>query len=289
MADRTRDDLVVLAKSNVCSGVIEEPRVFTPTDGVFRNNEKFPVRITHLVMNPQPSEGIHFAGTDINIRMFDHTYLVRGLTLPAFLFANTVLGASDVITRNSAAWKFERPFILSSRDSMEVRIQVTSGIGEGRQVQVTFTGIGAQSKRPYFLCGEATLTDTDAITMDVEQFRTDGTEPIVITDVVVTCGAYLDGEGLVGGDQGDISLVNINIRQLGNGTGQWWASTTGAVPMVPALLWGISSGTAIVHRFAGDGLIWEPGEGLEAGYYAGQTETSFDINTGALFGYISVT
>ena len=68
-------------------------------------------------------------------------------------------------------------------------------------------------------------------------------------------------------------------------------AAVGPTNLIPAQLLGVLSGRAVVHKLPGDGLIWEPGEGIavEAQGLVGGGEVlnqSF-LNIAAL-GYITV-
>ena len=58
-----------------------------------------------------------------------------------------------------------------------------------------------------------------------------------------------------------------------------------------ASLLGVRSGRAVVHQFPGDGLIWEPGEGIDLriqGFPDLEEIPNVDVNI-ALTGYITIT
>jgi hypothetical protein len=124
--------------------------------------------------------------------------------------------------------------------------------------------------------------------MPTGDYRNDGAEPVLLTDMVVNTG------GIVGdADQsvGNIRNVRVQITQVGNGTGaNWMIGPTGAsAPQaVCAANLGLFSGRCIVHEFPGEGLLWEPGEGIDVSV---QGLDGFDdpaFLSIALAGYISI-
>jgi hypothetical protein len=61
-----------------------------------------------------------------------------------------------------------------------------------------------------------------------------------------------------------LPFVHVGVRQVGNGTNaDWVVGKPGTDNLAAAPAWGSYSGRALVHRFPGQGLIWEPGEGIE--------------------------
>jgi hypothetical protein len=142
------------------------------------------------------------------------------------------------------------------------------------------------SKRPYFLNSQVQLTDVVPVNMTTVDFRNDGSEPIVVTDMTMNVAGEIENVD----PTGSIGRVSIQIRQIGNGTNANWfdGPPVGPGMRMQGTLLGVTSGRAVVHQFPGDGLIWEPGEGitLEAQLLAPNTTSRLTV---AFSGYIMVT
>ncbi|MHC4717521.1 MAG: hypothetical protein ACYS5V_11160, partial [Planctomycetota bacterium] len=284
------DYVVQLAKGGIIrKGIINEPRVifdeFTidpngvPTEGspgVFINGEQFPIRLTHMLMSttylndpeqgdPVPDNPLNIQRIGLRMVFHDQFYMNRAF-LPVPVWGNKVVAASDTVSFATSAWDFVQngqPFVLSARDTIEVDVQLNdfADPDQAVPVNVVFSGIGALSKRPYLLNAEVQLTDLSVETMQPSDFRNDGSEPIVITDMTVNVGAEFGAAD----PQGDIRRVRLNVRQVGNGTNAtWFVGPTNplAVDRMQADLCGLTTGRAVVHELPGDGFLWEPGEGL---------------------------
>lgn len=304
---RNIDAMVQLAAKNLCNGVIEEPRNFYDiitlpatvntiaegTPGIFFNGEQFPIRLTHMSMAIRPN----FAGSvglderfiqrvGVRLTFHDSFYMTRDF-VPAPLWLNKVVAAADLVTQGSASLVFDRPNILSARDSLRIEMNLEQAPASPRRCAVGFTGVGAVSKRPYFLGGFADIANTNIVVLDPDGFRNDGAEPILLTDMCVNCGGERDAITA----QGDIRQLSVNVRQIGNGTqADWFKGPQVPVPVArcPAVLLGYDTGRAIVHQFPGDGLIWEPGDGITVDMRAlDASVASFPIGI-SLYGYISI-
>jgi len=162
-----------------------------------------------------------------------------------------------------------------------------------RRVAVSFTGIGMLSRRPYFLESDASVGDLNQVILPTDNFRTDGAEPVIITDMAINCSALLNDPDT---DLGDVRMVRVQVRQVGNGTNADWFTgpigVTPPLPQCPAALLGMLTGRCIVHEFPGDGLLWEPGEGLsvEMAELPGSTRDAAGIRMAiGFFGFVSVT
>lgn len=288
--------VIRLAEANVTTGVVNEPRVFYDTvtlgnpfvevDGhpnVFQNGEDFPVRVTHILAamarldaEGEPTSPAEIQRVGMQLKFHDQYYMnpyavnpfnntSRQLMTPLPAWALNPVAASDIISFGTSAWRFQRPFILSARDSIRVDVQV-DGIGSGDvfPVTVSFNGIGAKSRVPYFLTGTIYVNTAQRQTISTENYQNDGSEPIIVTSMTPHCGASLDEAD----PTGDISRVSIGVRQIGNGTNQSWVTGPTNDPplvadLVPAQVLGQLSGRAIVHRVPGDGILWAPGEGIQ--------------------------
>lgn len=305
--ERYIDYLVRLAAKNVAKGVIEEPRVYFDAfallpNGVvsegdrntFINGEQFPVRVTHATFAIRPDYN-EATGLDerqiqrMGVRFtFHDQYYQSRVFAPAPLWANKVVTGPVALAPSFSSHTFDRPVILSARDSLRVTIALETQPQTGRTVSVSFTGVGLLSKRPYFLGSEVLVSDTAPHVLNTADFRNDGAEPIALTDWVVHCSA--DVADPVGA--GDIRQVRVQIRQVGNGTqADWCIGPTSPAPLAqcPATLLGTTQGRAVVHRFPGEGLIFEPGEGIIVqGIALDQSSEGLVLACG-LTGYIALT
>lgn len=309
---RDIDYLVALASKNIREGIIEEPRVYydtfvlqadqieTPSKpDIFINGEQFPVVITHMaaairpdytqaVPNPTLDER-YIQRMGLRLTFHDQYYQSRDF-VPLPLWLNKVVAAGDLVTEGTSAWTLDRPFVLSARDSMRVTVALEApndDLNDTRRATVSFTGTGMLSKRPYFLSQSVELSDTTPVVLPTQGFRNDGAEPVAITDMAV----HLSGETNAASAQGDIRRVRVNVRQIGNGTqADWMEGPTVPAPLneCPASLLGVTSGRALIHRFPGKGLLWEPGEGVTMDAVAlDPSVVDFELGV-ALLGYISV-
>lgn len=311
---RSRLDWVIAeAKRSLCEGVLYEPRAYFDVvalpasqqpdvivpghDGVIVNGEQFPVHITHFVAAQLGvgASGLGTAGGDerylqnVSLRIRGHdTYYMGREPRPMPLWANELPSIPDYLAPGQSVWHFARPFILSSRDVMRVLAEATDlGQSAGRTVRVAFQGVGYITKRPYTLEGERlyTVSATPA-SIDAVAYRNDGAEPIVVHTMIVEVGPQLPTLDLIG----DTRIGSIQVQQIGNGTNQPWMHgfTTAINPdeEVQAALLGRDGGRGIVHRLAGDGFVWEPGDGVDLDFTnTGLNATLVGV---AFLGYIAV-
>jgi hypothetical protein len=285
MEDNNADFIVELAKGRIERGVVHEPRQYfdvmhigladhleVPSHpAVFRNGEQFPVKLTHMVA----SVGFDYTDPDapalsaeeimqfIGLRMmWNGQFYMNQQFLPVPIWSTEVTAAADYISRATSCWKHE-PFMLASRDTMVVRLQpiVPADPGETLPVTVTFTGIGALSGRPYFFSSTREMEGVAPATMNTEDFRNNGSEPVLIVDTTVNVGPDSGADDPVG----NLRRVGLNIQQVNNGTGAaWFSGPTVPVPVthMSSALLGVTSGRAVVHRFPYP-ITLEPGDGLE--------------------------
>lgn len=314
-----------LSRENVTKGVLYEPRAFfdyqqllappqqTPgAPEVFRNGTEWPVIITHLTANVAA-----FNGNDVpidsrtlqNIGMYlkfhDHYYMsppqqvqdstgaYSQILSPLPTWQNTHSAPGEVTAGSAVNWRFPRPYILSTRDTLRVDVMTrTLSVSDPEYtVSVAFTGIGIVSRQPYFLSASRALSAAAVQTLDTERFTNDGAEPILITDMSVSVGSV----SLV---EADTRRVYIGVRQLGNGTNAaWFQSRLDSISLQPipqdmicvSNLGALSGGRSVVHEFPVP-VIWEPGEGVDAVYAA--LEAGAQVNNRlfqvALLGYVAV-
>lgn len=311
------DYLVKLAKKNLEGGIIEEPRLFYDfatipatapktiqfTNNVFRNGEQFPVRITHMIAAVLPTFGTSPSGEFTDERLIQHVALrmrwhdtayMSSFFVPLPLWANKVLGGAESIQQGSTGWVFDRPVIMSARDSFRVEVELVADADVNRNAMLGLSGVGLLSGRPYFFGQSPVTLDDEAKTQIPSRgYINDGAEPVAVTDMVTQLTGVLDDAN----PSGDARRACWQIRQIGNGTqANWLVGPSAAAPAVlgtnlcPGSLLGLSTGRSIVHRFPGDGVIWEPGEGIQAELAPVSGTTDVDGATVALgfAGYISL-
>ncbi len=285
------DWLVELAKKNLQGGIIEEPRLFYDfaeipatapftaqfTNNVFRNGEQFPVRITHMIATIAPTFGGSPAGEFTDERLIQHVALrmrwhdtayMSSFFVPLPLWANKVLAGAEATQQGTTSWVFDRPLILSARDSFRVQAQLAADADTDRNVMMGFSGVGLLSGRPYFFgSSPRTLEDENLTQIPSRGYINDGAEPVAVTDMVTQVTGVLTDAN----PSGDARRAGWGLRQIGNGTqSDMFVGPAVAPPaafgsdLCPGSLLGISTGRSIVHRFPGDGVIWEPGEGIQA-------------------------
>lgn len=285
--------LIKLAETNIAKGVIEEPRVYTETlfttggdnfkeaqaDSLtFVNGEKFPVRILYMTANTvsQTDDALVAAGLygerliqtiGLRLRFHDQFYMRPQFTrLPNW--GTHVVASSDSNSPFTSSHKTWRPVVLSARDTFQVQVKAVQPLTGGPvpsedepwQLTTTFTGVGIFSKRPYILSSKKQVVDLTTVQLDVADFKNDGAEPILITDVTHNAVAIAENAPVVP----VLPFMHVGIKQVGNGTNaDWVVGKPGTDNLAAAPVWGSYSGRALVHRFPGQGLIWEPGEGIE--------------------------
>ena len=310
-----------LGARNQCEGVLCEPRIFYapfvfPGDGVtnlvradpgvFRNGEQFPVRITHLttyirageVSSPPiiPTQGDERAMQFYSMKARCHdTDYMNSLFVPLPLWHNKQTAASDIVTRGSSTWFFDKYYTMSARDGMVVQVSLDSNPTQGqtRRVTVGFDGTGRLSKRPYKLSSTLDVANITPVTLNPDDFRNDGIEPIDISSMSVFCGS----QSASSTPAGDIQQLYISVRQDGNGINKLWnvgPIDTATFPRCPAALYGVSTGRAIVHQLPVSpqdgtvGWLWEPGEGVDFELLSSRPDRNDTLFVAAC-GYIMVT
>jgi hypothetical protein len=269
-------------------GVINEPRLYfdrvtlssdssvetqgTP-DAIY-NRELFPVRLTHMTAAVGWDFNVGLLPTAIQsvalqLRYHDQFYM-NAQPVPVPAWANKVVAAPDVNSAAMSAWDFvasgSRPPILAKQDTFQVDVQCDDPANTYVSAQtpldvtVTFTGIGALSRRPYLFSGTKSLTNVQTRqAISASNFRNDGNEPIIITDMTVLVGAQMYQSVF---QPGDVRRVSLNVRQVGSGTGSWWCSGPTTNTLCPAALFGLTTGRAVVHQFPGVGQLFGPADGI---------------------------
>lgn len=318
------DYVISLAKGPTLEqGVINEPRLYydmivsVPTPNVevqgtpdsIYNRELFPVRITHMTACTgwgdltQPNTlalPITLQTVGLRLRYHDQFYMnPEFVAIPAW--ANKVVAAPDINSGAMSAWDFiasgSRPPILAKQDTFQVDVKCddvnAAFISAASPVPVTvnFTGVGLLSRRPYFLSGTVQLTTPQTrVSIVANNFRNDGNEPIIITDMTVLVGPQVTQQIFIAGD---IRRVSLNVRQVGSGTGSWWFQSNGSNPsLCPASVLGLTTGRAVVHQFPGVGQLFGPADGISYAVQRVKPDNAIpnDIPVNLAFvGYIMVT
>lgn len=262
---------------------------------VFRNGEKFPIRITHLLMASQfvASDGQTPIGGDerivqryaLRIRAHD-TYYMNPLRVMMPLWANKPAAAPDVVTLCQSTWRFDKPVILGNRDAFEVRVALRIAPSSGTErISIVFEGCGLYSRQPKRLTTFVDRSVVAEITMSIEDLRNDGTEPMEVQSVTLHHTPSTAQVNPIG----NIRNVEARIRLNGNGTNEWWnwRASTAVSQRIDAQMFGVETGRAIVHRLPGDGWLWYPNEGVDAEVESSVT-TRTDTLLLAMAGYVMV-
>lgn len=288
--------LKFLAARNVCDGKLYEPRLYSQVfdfsqadtlspqysdEDVFRNGEQYPVRITHIVAAIRDDNQVSGGSIDerlvqkyrLRARMLD-TFYMNDEPIPVPLLHNQVCAASDIVTRATSSWRFAHPFYMGNRDTLSVGVSLEYPVAAQTEVSlkvwVSFHGFGALSRRPKELHGFVTFepTSPSIITIPDGFFRNDGIEPLEIHSMSINVEPPTGSAGLAN-PSGNIRRALVRVQQIGNGTNQRWTrSLFSNTNLVPASLWGLTTGRAVVHALpmAADnqrGWIWEPNQGLQ--------------------------
>lgn len=295
------DRVIRTAQENICKGIIVEPRWFwdeilLPDNttaqafsrgDAFKNGEDYPMLLKHLVLGIQDDGADERLIQHVGLRLTFHgqDYMGRQF-LPAPLWHTRPSAAPNLISFGQSSIQFDQPFVLSSRDTLQVKVQLTGVADTERTLAVSFTGYGLQSRRPYFKSGQVATTDIVQHVIASANYRNDGDEPVVITDMSLYCSSQEDDNN----PQGDIRAMRVQVKQIGNGTEAVWMTQAPTLPndMMPAMLTGLCTGRVVVHDFPGDGLLWEPGEGLQVQMMSQNGDVNEETVAIALVGTIKV-
>lgn len=331
MSDQFNNDysayMELLAKTNPTRGVLFEPRAyfnFFELNGtqevpgapeVFRNGEDFPIIITHLTAATSYLNQAANAILDerliqrvgLYLNFHDQYYMNSPQQLggngagsimqaaPIPTWANVPTGGPEILTRGTSSWRFPKGCVLSTRDTLRVRTRLYSVPTSAVPITVSFTGMGLLSRQPYFFTGTVQASDLGWLSFDTTNFANDGSEPVMLTDMVVQVQAEIESVD----PTGDSRRAYVSVRQVGNGTGADWfrgpinVTTPGVGDLLPsdalpAVLFGAKQGRALVHQFP-QPLIWEPGEGITATAQGLDDTTGDTVNVNlGLLGFIAV-
>lgn len=241
---------------------------------IFRNGERWPIRITHIMAQmlyeaddaQSPVGGDERLVQRYGMRIKAHgTYYMNSEHVPLPLWHNQPAAASDVATLSQTTWKLNQPFIMGNRDTVQVEASliVATSSETTQRISVALEGVGRYTRTPKRFVATRSFTDADgtnAVTLDIDSFRNDGTEPFEIHKITVN---HVPDTGTAD-PTGTIRGVRIRMRNNGNGTGSWWIAGAPALAndRVPAPLFGTETTRAIVHRLPGKGWLWYPNEGV---------------------------
>lgn len=318
------DHLRQLAKKNQVTGLLYEPRMYydvirytSSSDArqagnpdIFRNGEKYPVRITHITaavlpasaaspaLSPAQGDERMVQRYNLRVRAHDDWYMQENF-VPLPLWHNVVQAAGDVITRSTATYNLRYPLILGQRDTLEIETRLEEATSNGaRTIGMSADGVGMMSRRPKRLASTTDRTTTDETTLDTDRFRNDGAEPMEIHSLTFQCSA----EANDGDPTGNIRQARCRIRHIGNGTNEWWmvgpiGPSNDLDNHCPMVLLGKDVGRAIVHALPqtvegpeglAPGWLLEPGEGVTIETEAVTTGREEPLAIGML-GYAIVT
>lgn len=298
----------------------------SPNTDVFINSEEFPVVMTKMIFSvlgitinslddpPIPLYVIDGLDSWMNlfaVRIRQHgNYFMEGTTrqidtqtagVPIGVFNSGINAQVENISPGVVVWEFDKPTILSTRDSFRIPVQLqsTNDYSTTRPVSVGLQGYGLISKQPYNLGGSIDAGPTSAAAdIDETNFRNDGNEPIVLTRMTAFCGP--SSEELIDKTP-DSRWAAINMKQIGNGSNaNWFSGPSGqngatAFPYCPLpLLGGTGGSSTVIHTLPGPGWVFNPGEGISIDYRNpmsisfGYTVVSLRIGV-SLLGYQVVT
>lgn len=302
--EELRQALVKIGTGELLPGVRHEPRAFfdiiplagrriTKSQGeTFRNGEQFPIRLTHMLAMVAPYDQDDELADErllqrigIRFSFHDQHYLQQDF-LPAAIYANEQVAAAPAVALSTASWWHQKPYVMSARDTLIHNVQLVTAPESPTRVTVLHSGIGLLSGRPYLLSGFTDLADAVQTDILTRNYRNDGREPIAIRQTKVMVAPEEDAEG----GSGDLRQLLLNLRHTGNGTDAFWfqGSQDPAQPLMPAGLMGVHTGQALVHRWAGPGLLWETGEGIDIEVVSLDESADNVILWIALCGYITV-
>jgi hypothetical protein len=293
--ERYIDHLVKLAEKNPCEGIVEEPRAYfdvirlpdqtrlpvRSNPQVFENGERYPVLLTHLLAFVRPNyttnEGFDEALIQrVGMRLvFDNSFYQNADFQALPLWHNVVATGNPTLQRSHACFTFDRPLILTSRNSLDVRVNLSDTPTSARRCEVAFRGTGLLSKQPIVLAGSVDLENQLVVTIPLDAYRNLRAEPIALTDMTV----LLTSESSDADAVGDLRPLNIAVRTVGGGTQAEFfiGPSDPAWPRMPAYMLGKTTGRCIVHRFPGDGVRLEPGQSFYA-ELSPLDSTAYDID-----------
>ena len=283
-------------KDQLADGILYEPRAYTNVfripanateqdiiDGIqpniYLNGEKFPVQVTHMLVSfvddldgDTPIEyndprTLQFLG--IRIR-YDDAFYMRREHLPAPLWHNVPVAHSAAFQPGTFAWGFDKPAVLSVRDTLQVSVQLGAPLPslptvppteQPTLVDVAAHGVGLLSGRPYFFGGRLRFGpgQVGPLFFDPDAFRNAGSEPVVLHGLSGGAHNAINPSDLRGSGR-----ANLLVKQIGNGTNaNWIIGPPGfALGRASFATLGNRSSNAIVHRIPGDGWVWRRGEGV---------------------------
>lgn len=232
----------------------------------------------------------------------EHTnyYFMRRQFIPFAAWSNQTTNTHQADNGQSATWEFARPALMGPRDALRVTVRLdptfwswpflatipeqVDNPGVPRlldvlrlEASVVFSGVGLLTKQPYYYGGKAVFEKDAAplVVLDPGQFRNGGMEPIVLLSMAVVSHGLVCQMGAIsiGSSSAEVAVpvpvetFSVGVRLEGNGTQEDWivGPQNNVTPEeCPAHLVGMTSGPSVIHRFPGDGVILQPGEGFRA-------------------------
>jgi hypothetical protein len=300
-----------LVPQNICESFRCEPRILfdilafdgvtqvvTGNPDIFRNTERYPLRLTHIlagmlfnsgVQSQSPIGGDERMIQRYGLRVRGHDTYYINPEYPLFPLWHNVINASAAITAQGlSTWKLPKYVILGRRDTIEVEVNLIATPASAERVSVQFHCVGVISREPKILTGFIDLTTTVSATIPTDFYRNDGLEPLEIHKVVFNDAAPIN----TANPTGNIRNVRARIRVAGNGTNSWWTRGPVNTPPIneraPAPLWGATVGRCVTHKIPGDGWLWGSGEGVSIdvqSYVPTRTESVIV----SMVGYIEIT
>lgn len=303
-----------MAEEQQIDGLIYEPRLLYcpfhfPGDLVtslvrsdpsaFRNGEQFPIQITHVVacmdvigrINESPVVDLLPGGDERALQLYalriaaQETFYPNGEhTLIPLMHNCQTAGSTNPF---SAAWKFDKPFIMSNRDTLEIRVEknrATDFSTAPPAVGVAIDGYGLFSKRPYKMGAFEPVTTELTFRFNTEDLTNDNVEPIVITSICFSAGGdTADAAPNFSGPR--LRDFYAEVRIIGNATTAIWSS--GPIQRnlqvdqpffrrPPLQLYGLTQGRVAVHKLPGEGWTFQPGEGVDIEVQSQQLTRNFD-------------
>lgn len=295
----------------LCTGRLYEPRLLYATlnlpvggaiqrfdSNVFRNGERYPLHLTHLVWAVRDRDyGASVSTAEeqlqrVQARLTWHDSWYMGfdpMDLP--LWQNQQgIAIPEPLASGAVTWRFLRPIELPTRAAFEVScsLERTQLEADGTiPIAVCFRGRGIKSRQEFMFASRRSLgfgnanggLDVNLQIVPVADFTNDGVEPIAITDMTISVGPQTLDTSPVG----NIRLGRINVTMIQGGTGTPFAqnrgTTSGAADVdCPAVLWGVSAGRAVVHVIPDGGWILEPGRGFDAEMLNLNASGNFNLN-----------
>ena len=302
-----------VASSNIRAGLQYEPRVWWDVfhwpqysgqslldHEVFQNTERWPIRITHIVVNSmavEPSGNLSVPEDDeryghaFQLAFESHNEPYPRLQTPFSVLHNVAAAASPIAAPAVSVRRFRQPLVLGQRDVLEVDLKperpLTSPNVEYYLVSVAFSGVGMLSRRPVTL---PVKFDFQASQPPYNVSNTPGApdngfpyttrrvqntlhEPLELHEVSFVERLPSPVAGVTALENPSTRHWRFNVRHRGNSSGTPWMKgpEVSQDNLLPAALWGVDVGRGFIHELADTvagpdgklpGWLLEPGERL---------------------------